>query len=101
MKFIACSQPSHKDWGVNSPVNLDLCLSYTPGKEVPHSRSERGAAPAIMFVTISGNVASTWTFESVADRDAEIARIEHGIRREGERTVSPPGPFTGKARRWP
>ncbi|GLH79717.1 hypothetical protein SSBR45G_46260 [Bradyrhizobium sp. SSBR45G] len=78
MKFIACSKPSQANV-VNSPINLDLCVSYKPGQVGAKSGDACHWAPAIMFVVITGNVAGTWTFESVADRDAEIAFIDKQV----------------------
>lgn len=74
MKFISCSKPNHPSFGVNSRVNLDLCLSYTAGIYAKDAHQQ--PAPAILFTTSCGGVGNTWVFETEDNRDEELARLD-------------------------
>jgi hypothetical protein len=82
VKFIACSNPPHKAYGVNKPVNLDFCVTYTPVTIMSDPRVARTGgtpkpeAPGIVFTAIGEQRGIKWSFEDDASRDAELARID-------------------------
>jgi len=79
MKFIACSQPAHKDYGVNSPVNLGSLRVVYPRQDRNRPEAEQDAearGTLIVFSIIGQGCGIRWSFADGASRDAEVSRID-------------------------
>lgn len=76
MKFVHCRRNPHKDWGVNDPINLDHCLSYSAGT-ASDSRVHRARplAHAIHFTMVGCPKTMVWTFVDERHRDWELGRL--------------------------
>lgn len=76
MKFIHCKRDPHKDWGINDPVNLEHCLSYSEGT-VSDKREgrEKPQAHAILFTMLGCLKPIVWTFVDERHRDWELGRL--------------------------
>jgi hypothetical protein len=80
MKFVACSEDSHEEWGTNSSVNLALCVAVTLGWVGELMKADalpgaKHAAPAIIFSAIGQDRTVTWSFANFAVRDREFSRL--------------------------
>lgn len=76
MKFIHCKRNPHKDWGVNDPVNLEHCVSYSEGTvEDTRPGREKGKAFAIHITMLGCKTPITWTFVDERHRDWELGRL--------------------------
>lgn len=77
MNFISCKRDPHKGWGINDPVNLDHCLTYSGGIVTDRqSFEEKEKAPAILFTMVGSKQPITWTFVDERHRDWELGRLQ-------------------------
>jgi hypothetical protein len=70
MKFVHCKRDPHKDWGVNDPINMEHCLTYSSGT------AEDGPAHAIHFTMTGCKFPITWSFVDERHRDWELGRLQ-------------------------
>jgi hypothetical protein len=76
MKFAYCKRDPHKDWGVNDPINLDHCLTFSLGTaedRQPFDGKEK--AYAIHFTMVGCKQPMTWTFVDERHRHWEYGRL--------------------------
>jgi hypothetical protein len=81
MKFVHCKRDPHEAWGVNDPINLDHCVTYSAG--TVEDGPAKPKAHAILFTMIGCEYPITWTFVDERHCHWELGRLQ-------ELTYEPP-----------